>query len=267
MTRAQKIGSAICGIGVYVAFLLLPTVLFLLVQIFIPGWSEAALQFLQNGSTILTAGILLLLYRLAGVKARESVGFCPREVPAAVHGAAFAFGLLGNFAVSFVMNLLPAGWLASYAEQSAGIYDAGQPFWSIVAVVIFAPVGEELLFRGMIYRSFRKAMPFWAAAVLSALLFGVAHLHPVWIAYAFGMGFCFAVMVNRTGSLSVSILAHVGFNLASLPSLLLTEDSLWFRLVYGSIGGYLLLHGLCIAGCVFLWVRFFSKSSETMMFH
>lgn len=256
----KKAFAILRGLGIYAVFLLLPAGLWICAQLFLPAsWLEGVLIFLENFSTILTALLLLGLYALQGRGLRAAAGFAPRESPVSRHIAAFALGIMGNGAVSFLLNFLPAGWLAGYAEQSASAYDPNQSVLSILAIVVLAPVGEELIFRGMIYRSFREAMPAWLAGAASALLFGAAHLHPVWICYAFAMGFCFAVMVERTGTLSVSILAHLGFNLASLPSLLLPEDSLWAELIYGSAVRYLLFGAVCILACVWLWMRFFAK--------
>lgn len=255
----KKVLAVLRGLGIYCVFLLLPAALWILAQLFLPGHLDGILLFLETFSTILTALILLGLYALRGGSLRSSVGLAPREAPVSVHAAAFALGLFGNGAVSFLMNFLPAGWLASYAEQSAAAYNPEQSLLSILAIVLLAPVGEELIFRGMICRSFQEAMPAWLAAAASALLFGAAHLHPVWVCYAFAMGFCFAVMVQRTGTLSISILAHLGFNLASLPSLLLPEDAFFVQLIYGSGIRYLIFGVLCIAVCVWLWKRCFSR--------
>jgi membrane protease YdiL (CAAX protease family) len=46
---------------------------------------------------------------------------------------------------------------------------------TVVAVVVLAPLGEELLFRGLLLRGLVQRMRFWPAALLSALLFASAH--------------------------------------------------------------------------------------------
>lgn len=56
----------------------------------------------------------------------------------------------------------------------------GQAWWQValvvVALVVFAPVGEELLFRGLALRGLVRVMPFMLAAPLSGVLFTAAHL-------------------------------------------------------------------------------------------
>ena len=57
-----------------------------------------------------------------------------------------------------------------------------------VYTIILAPVGEELVFRGLTYRFARKALPFWGANILQAALFGVMHLNLFQGLYAFFLG-------------------------------------------------------------------------------
>jgi membrane protease YdiL (CAAX protease family) len=46
---------------------------------------------------------------------------------------------------------------------------------TVIAVVVLAPLGEELLFRGLLLRGLVQRMRFWYAAALSSLLFSAAH--------------------------------------------------------------------------------------------
>jgi membrane protease YdiL (CAAX protease family) len=46
---------------------------------------------------------------------------------------------------------------------------------TVVAVVVLAPLGEELLFRGLLLRGLIQRMRFWPATALSSLLFASAH--------------------------------------------------------------------------------------------
>ena len=47
-----------------------------------------------------------------------------------------------------------------------------------ISAVIAAPFVEELIFRGLIMRSFLSAMPPWVAIALQGTLFGIAHIGP-----------------------------------------------------------------------------------------
>lgn len=128
-------------------------------------------------------------------------------------------GLLLNAAVSVGFAFLPADWVESYA-QAAEQTAAGTDFFSIFAVAVIVPICEETVFRGFAYGRFQKAMPKYAAAILQALLFGLMHGHPLWMAYAFIMGLVFAFVREKYGSLRAPILLHMAFNGASYLFLL-----------------------------------------------
>lgn len=75
---------------------------------------------------------------------------------------------------------------------------------------VAAPVVEELVFRGILYQGLTR----WgrrAAALVSALLFGVAHLRPEALVYYTLVGLLLAGVYRRRG-LSGSIATHAAFN-------------------------------------------------------
>ena len=82
-----------------------------------------------------------------------------------------------------------------------------------------APLFEEWLFRGVIYRALaegthglgaRAAVAF--GAVVSALLFGLAHGEALQFAGLFALGLVLALLVARTKRLLPSYLTHASFN-------------------------------------------------------
>lgn len=83
------------------------------------------------------------------------------------------------------------------------------------ALVVLAPLGEELLFRGVLLRGFVRLMPFRPAALVSGVLFGLAHLQywttwPLLIGVSlFGVAAAFAY---RSFGYRTSVLAHALFN-------------------------------------------------------
>jgi len=89
-----------------------------------------------------------------------------------------------------------------------------------IPLVILAPVTEELMFRGMILRTFLRRMPFWPAAVLSTLLFGLAHTYEVatlagaaTLAASVGvLGMVNCFLVRITGRLTPGMMLHATAN-------------------------------------------------------
>lgn len=93
----------------------------------------------------------------------------------------------------------------------------------ILTVVIGAPIVEELFFRGLLLRSLQRRVPDWAAVVVSAVAFGVAHLSALPVdAVLLVMisltvfGAILAALALRTGRLGPGIAAHAAFNLLTL---------------------------------------------------
>jgi uncharacterized protein len=93
-----------------------------------------------------------------------------------------------------------------------------------LTVVVLAPITEELMFRGLLLRSFLRRMSFWPAALLSSLLFAAFHVYEVSTVLgavtlalsvgALGLGNCFLVRI--TGRLAPGIMVHATYNALTL---------------------------------------------------
>lgn len=74
---------------------------------------------------------------------------------------------------------------------------------------ILGPLGEEVFFRGYVFRFLRQTMAFKNAAIISAVIFAIIHLDikmfPLFILH----GFWYAQMTERSGSIVASYTAHV----------------------------------------------------------
>lgn len=95
----------------------------------------------------------------------------------------------------------------------------------IVAIVIMAPIVEELLFRGAIQGHLLRQWkhPAWAI-VLSSLIFGLVHGNWVQAPFAFVTGLALGWMYYRTGSLLPGMLMHFVNNGTAVLSFLLADD-------------------------------------------
>jgi len=85
-----------------------------------------------------------------------------------------------------------------------------------LGAIVFAPLGEEILFRGFLYRNFRDSMSRPLAIVLSGVIFGLVHMHPGYFIPLTGIGIALALLYEWTGSLWVPVLAHAAFNAVTL---------------------------------------------------
>ena len=93
---------------------------------------------------------------------------------------------------------------------------------STIDGVVWAPIFEELAFRGLLYPTLRLRLPPWPAALLSAALFGVAHGYGLQgFAAVTWSGMIWALGYERTRSLLPGMLAHAASNLLATTSFLL----------------------------------------------
>lgn len=180
-----------------------------------------------TGIVMVVAGILLLFVYVPWFYfgcgrpkiSRESAGrtFSPRTLLVVVLIAA---GL--NYGINCLMlsiNIAAPQALEKYNQlmETAGL---GVSPWANAAAVILAPLGEELIFRGVVFYYARRAVSdmknaraaFWIANVFQALLFGVYHMNLVQGIYAFFIGLALGYLCQRYRSVIPGMLAHLVFN-------------------------------------------------------
>jgi membrane protease YdiL (CAAX protease family) len=148
--------------------------------------------------------------------------------------APWAFGLLFVYLGRTVVNVLAAVLTNGRALAEASNLRLAHPgpasvVGIAVVVVLLAPVTEELMFRGLLLRSFMRRMPFWPAALLSTLLFALFHTYEVHTlagavtlacsVAALGLGNCYLVRIS--GRLTPAIMVHASFNALALTLALL----------------------------------------------
>ena len=108
--------------------------------------------------------------------------------------------------------------LVGEPEQDDFADDLGPLPIQILLIAIAAPISEEVCFRGMLFGGLRERLPMWAAALISAALFGLLHATtgisavPPLIAF----GFLLALLYERTGSILPGILLHMLNNSVAL---------------------------------------------------
>ncbi len=70
---------------------------------------------------------------------------------------------------------------------------------------------EEFIFRGVLFQTYKKSRMF-PAILLSGFLFGCAHMNLNQFVYAFALGIYLAFLVEATGSIFSSMIAHFTLN-------------------------------------------------------
>lgn len=121
--------------------------------------------------------------------------------------------LLGLFAHGYlaVLRHLPATAeiLRQAQEQMAGI-----PYLRLsygVMAVVFAPLAEEYLFRGLLFRALDREWGGWRAVVGSAAFFAIYHPPLSWLPVAL-LGVANALLFKKTGRLAPAVILHMVYN-------------------------------------------------------
>ena len=103
---------------------------------------------------------------------------------------------------------------------SSGILELGLPAM-LFFTAVNAPFCEELVFRGVIYRTCRERSGAWKALWFSAILFGLMHMNFNQAGYAMVLGLGLALALEATDSLWGAMIIHVVFNASSSLELFL----------------------------------------------
>lgn len=86
-------------------------------------------------------------------------------------------------------------------------------------IVCFAPIAEELIYRGVIMTTFFKNSPWYGDVLLSAIIFGYIHINSALIPLAFFIyasgGFILALLYRMTKNLYYPILVHILINITA----------------------------------------------------
>ena len=118
-------------------------------------------------------------------------------------------------ATSFYAGIVDSlGWeiLVPPDVDSDIIFDGPAILLTFQALAFVTPLGEEIFFRGFIFRGLLSKMSPWIAIAVSALVFSAFHLNFGVMIPIFITGFLLAWLYWRTGSLWAPIGAHAAQN-------------------------------------------------------
>jgi uncharacterized protein len=198
----------------------------------------------------------VILVRSANVRFAPYLGLAPPRPGHLV--IALLVGVVNQPVVSLLTwiarSFVPLDWVTAFdLKQRAleGIFAAqATPF--LVTVMVAAPIGEELFFRGFAQPALQRSWGPIAAVIVSGAMFALIHLDPVGFIGLWEIGILLALLRYWTGSLWPSILCHaVNNGIAGVSFVLGWEDPsippppwlLW-------LGGALLVIGLVAAAAV-----------------
>jgi len=147
-----------------------------------------------------------------------------KEIPALLAQSAVLFAACAVLTVSITGICYALGML-----DTQNVYDkvVMLPVPALIAAFTIAPLAEEALFRGLLFRkigewlSGKKAgwMPWAAAALASSIIFSLMHasygsIAELLVAFAIGLALC--IGTKKFNSLVPAVLAHTAFNFVSV---------------------------------------------------
>ncbi len=180
-------------------------------------WDVIALQLLAVQVCFTAAAVIVLRTRRVPLRTE---GLWTTARPVVVIPAALGVlpaGILCDQAVSVLHGLNPTLFSTQSLGDMAARISVASPsgFIALCAVIAMTPaIGEELLFRGLVLRSFQADMPGYFAVIYSSILFGAVHMDWAQGTSAALLGIYLAFAAMMTGSLLSAAIAHALNNLA-----------------------------------------------------
>ncbi len=124
--------------------------------------------------------------------------------------------------ISGILNIIDIYFpdlLSSYKQMVENSFSLENGALRIITVALLAPIGEELVFRGIALHVARRIFK-WKhscvfAVLLTSLLFGIYHGNVVQFCYGFAIGIILAVLTICYSSLIPSIILHISINSSS----------------------------------------------------
>jgi uncharacterized protein len=174
----------------------------------------AAITLVIAVSTPVQVLLLVLFVRRSGENPAQYLGWVwPRR-------AELVFGIVSVVALIAAANLV--SWLAGHnlvTPFQMDIYQTARgTAWLLpllLAIIVITPIGEELLFRGYLFRGWLQSPnDAWPVIVATSGLWAIIHLQYDWfvIAQVFSFGLLLGWMRWATGSVILTTLLHALIN-------------------------------------------------------
>lgn len=189
--------------------------------------------------------------------------------------ALILLGLVMQIGGAYLVNAACRLWaqttpVIKYAEYMANITQMEHRQY--IHVLFVAPILEEAVFRLIFLRAGKMVMPFWAANLVQALLFGFYHTLAVQRIYGFVMGliigcvFYYCPLIYRRRhpekdsaiydlpdcliGVALTVILHISVNAAGLfvSPLFPADTAVSVQLIMG-----LLLMTVAVSACIYLW--------------
>lgn len=184
--------------------------------------------------SMIVAFMLLYLY----IRLRDGKGRVARVSTAGFNPNVILGGLIWLISVQVVVE--PISLYLPVSESAAG-----QGFWAIVTAVLFAPVFEEFIFRGLILESMLRRHKRLFSVIVSATIFAIVHFQPSVMFSAFVSGLVLGTIYLHTNSIFSTIILHSINNAIAFSLITLNVEDYSYRQVLGGGNLYYIVYAVC----------------------
>ena len=178
----------------------------------------------------------LLLYSY--IRFRDGKGRVARVSTSGFNPNVILGGLIWLISVQVVVE--PISLYLPVAESAAG-----QGFWAIVTAVLFAPVLEEFIFRGLVMEALLRRHRRALSVGVSAMFFAIVHFQPSVMFSAFVSGLVLGTIYLHTNSIFSTIILHSINNAIAFSLITLNVEDYSYRQVLGGGELYYIVYALC----------------------
>lgn len=190
------------------------------------------------GSSIILAGITAVFVYIAVLRLRDKsfIDECRFRGISGGHLAASAvLGISGLAISSLLLAVISLVLDAAYLDhmENMELILKGNKFIVFASVGIVAPLVEEVIFRGLVFRELEKIMSIKATVGVQALLFGVYHFNITQGIYTLFLGIILGLAIVWTKSIWAPIMIHMVNNSVSYIFSFLADEN---EIVLASVG-------------------------------
>ena len=178
----------------------------------LPGLHPAVGIFLDSAARMLPSLIALALLFRKPIHAVRGIGL-DRQVSLKL--------LLGMFSLLMILDQVLRQLMdgADLNDPGGGLSLGDAGWWglafAVISACLLAPVAEEILYRGVLFRACRNRLGVIPGALLSSAVFAVLHFYDSYGLASVGIfGFSCALLYSGTGSLTTVIAFHMIYNSA-----------------------------------------------------
>lgn len=217
----KKIFNVLTFFIVFIAFQVLAGVFVTAVLPKITGNTDVTVTILITAQAL--AGVLtLLVFYFAKWISTERNYVNTRPYMTLIWSGLAAVGMI--IPSEWLMEQLPE--LPNIAKEQLGMLLTSPQGYIVIG--LFAPIVEEVVFRGAILRELLAGSGHnrrWLMIAVSALLFSVAHFNPVQLPFTFVVGLLLGWMYCRTGSILPGMVYHWVNNSVAFAIGFVTQNS------------------------------------------